>query len=423
MNSAPAKKLAAPGPVKSNNRILRRCIRDDYGAYLEQIKQEPTPDITPRNHYKEIMLTGATGYLGAFLLHELLEQTEALLHLPIRAVNLNKAEERLKQKLSFYFGSAYYGQNKNRIHVFPADLSRAGLGVPGEFYMTLAGTVDAVVHSAALVKHYGADDDFYKHNAAATRHVLDFAQAGKKKDVHYISTIDTGRGRIPGRDYLVFTEYTPDMGQEIQHLYIKSKQQAEKLVLNSRAEGIAASIYRVGNVTFHSATGGFQENIGDNTFYSIVKLLIKVGCLWENMKKLEFDLSFVDYTAKAIVQLLVRKHLLNRTYHVCNPNRLPLPKLVGILEENGLVVPRNVEKGIIDGAGLTMKNRENARNEELIQRIALDSWAWDEDPGTVISVKSDMTRFLLRRLGIRWPRIQASHIKKMIDYGKTVGFF
>jgi thioester reductase-like protein len=321
--------------------------------------------------------------------------------------------------MAFYFGRDFFMANKDRLVVLRSDLSEDQLGIDHSQYEKLCKTVDAIVHSAANVKHYGFYREFFKDNVEGTERVLEFAVSGKNKDFHFISTLNTGSGDIPGKEYMVFTEYCHDEGQETNHLYIKSKFEAEKRVLAYRAKGLNASIYRAGNLTFHSETGEFQENIENNAFYAVMRGVIKVGFLSDNMKKIEFDMSFINHAARAVVLLLTRKGLTNETYHISNPHLLTMKKMTEFLKAVGIEIPY-VEKGKIEEHLAQFAG--NAEYEKIIQRVKLDSWAWDEKPATLTVTKNDRTIMLLKKLGLQWPKVTKKHIERMISYCRKVGF-
>jgi thioester reductase-like protein len=337
----------------------------------------------------------------------------------VRGATQEESDERFQKKMAFYFGPDFYKANKDRLVVLRSDLSENQLGIDPSQYEKLCKAVDAVVHSAANVKHYGVYEDFFKDNVKATENVLKFALSGKNKDFHFISTLSTGSGDIPGKEYMVFTEYCHDQGQETDHFYIKSKFAAEKKVLAYRAKGLNASIYRAGNLTFHSETGEFQENIENNAFYAIMKGVIKVGFLTDNMKKLEFDMSFIDHAARAVVLLLTRKGLTNETYHISNPHLLAMKKMTEFLKEVGIEIP-DVEKGKLEEHLAQFAG--NAEYEKIIQRVKLDSWAWENKPATLAVTRNDRTIMLLNKLGFQWPEVTKKHIEKMIAYCRKVGF-
>jgi amino acid adenylation domain-containing protein/thioester reductase-like protein len=413
----PQKKITT---VKRDEEFIAGQIKKDYEKYLERIKQEKWPDLRAKNRYKHILLTGATGYLGAYLLVELLNNTEAVLVLPVRGKTQTGAEERLKKRLSFYFGQDFVDSQTQRIVVIKADLRKKQMGIEDDnLYKKLCKTVNCVVHSAANVKHYGAYEELYKDNVEGTERLLEFAVTGKKKDFHYISTISVGLGEIPGKETNVFTEYQHDVGQKTTLVYTKSKFEAERRVLAYREKGINTSIYRAGNLTFHSETGRFQENIEENSFYSMIKAIAKVGFLSRKMKELAFDLSFINHAARAITLLLTTKGLKNETYHSANPDSLSLNEIAGWIRESGVEIPE-VEEGKIEEH---LAQFEGASEyEPIIQRVKLDSRAWEEQTATLTVPKIDRTVMLLEKLGFQWPKVTGQHIKKMIAHSKERGF-
>ncbi len=408
-----------PISITRDEDSLSGKIQQDYQVYLQQVQEEKWPDLSAKREFRHIFLTGSTGYLGAHLLFELLNNTTATLYLPVRGETSEEAGKRLKKKIIFYFGEDFFTSHKGRIVMIRADLRSDQLGIDDQQYQSMCDTVECVVHPAARVKHFGDYEEFYKDNVEAAVRLLEFAFTGNKKDFHFISTIDTGSGDIPGREYLVFTEYCHDMGQQSQNVYIKSKFEAEKQVLAYREKGLNTFIHRAANMTFHSDTGQFQENIDDNLFYSMLKVFIKVGFWSEKMSQMEFDLSFINQTAHAMVKLVTTKFLKNETYHLCSPHTLNWEDMALLLKKVGIEVPRvNPEKA----GDYLAKFTGNPEYEKMIERLKLYSWAWEEKPATLTVPKVDRTVMLLKKLGFQWPKVTRQHIRKMIDYCRKVGF-
>ena len=394
-------------------------IKSDSETYLERLNREKWPDLGAAKDYRHIVLTGTTGFMGAFLVPELLEKTEAVLYLPVRGATREKSEARFREKMAFYFGEDFFPTHRDRLMVFRSDLSEPHLGMEDPQYEKLCQTAAAVVHPAANVKHHGLYEELYRDNVQSTEHLLEFALTGKKKDFHYISTLDVGYGKIPGKEYSVFSEYCHDVGQEIDHIYLRSKFTAEQRVLAYREKGLNSSIYRVGNLIFHSSTGKFQQNIEDDYFYAIIKAVVKLSMVSENMKKMAFDMSFINIIARAAVLLLTRKHLENETYHLCNPHRLPMTVMVGFLRELGIEL-QEVKQQEVDA--YLRKFEGSSQYEKIIQRLKLHTGLFETDTGTRTVYKIDRTVKMLKQLGLEWPRVTEEHIKKMIDYCREVGF-
>lgn len=393
-------------------------IKKDYDAYLQRVQQEKLPDFTIKN-YRHILLTGATGYLGAHLIPVLLKNTDAVIYLPVRGSTAAEAETRLRHKLSFYFGKDFPGPQTHRLEILKGDLREDKLGMDPAQYEPLVEIVDLVVHPAANVKHYGLYEELYKDNVKGTQQLLELALTGKNKDFYHISTPDVGRGRVPGKDYTFFTEYCHDLGQTSDNIYFRTKFEAEKKVLSYRTKGLNASIIRVGNLVSHSETGKFQENIEDDYFYSIVKGIISAGILTDTMEKKQYDMSFINYAAEAVALLITRDPRPNETYHVCNPNFLNMKDMKVFLKETGIELRKVKENQLQD----YLSELEGKRNPaQSIERAKLHAGILEERVETPMITKEDRTVRTLRALGFEWPKVNKIHIKKMIEYCKEVGF-
>lgn len=86
---------------------------------------------------KNVLLTGSTGYLGIHILNELLKRTDANIYCIIRKKNSEPVTERLKEKLSFYFGDELLKYLGNRIQVVEGDISLPKFGLKDSEYENL----------------------------------------------------------------------------------------------------------------------------------------------------------------------------------------------------------------------------------------------------------------------------------------------
>jgi hypothetical protein len=103
----------------------------------------------PRAEHRQLLLTGATGFLGAFLLAELLEKTRAELYCLVRCSDQEQGRQRILAKIESYLPGRRH--DISRIIPVPGDLSSPRLGLPPEQFQKLAGEIDAIYHSAAMV--------------------------------------------------------------------------------------------------------------------------------------------------------------------------------------------------------------------------------------------------------------------------------
>ncbi|MCP3773384.1 amino acid adenylation domain-containing protein [Paenibacillus sp. MZ04-78.2] len=367
--------------------------------------------------YSDILLTGATGYLGIHLLRELLAGTAATVLVLVRAATEAEARERLLAKLAFYFaGDAVEAQFDRRIRIYRGDLSQDSLGLDEETYLELARTVDCIVHSAATVKHYGSYSHFESHNIASTERLLAFARMHRTKDVHHMSTLGVATGHIPGQSAAYFTEYDLDRGQQYENYYTKSKFEAEKRVVQARAQGLGTSIYRIGNLVFQSDTGKFQQNIEENAFYATLKSFIRLGMV----PRLEADIDFscVDRVSQAIVLLMKPAALKDEIFHLYNPHYESMHRVLGNGRSGG-----RMATGTLDEFIDYMKNRyEEGFCREEIESLMLHYGWLEQQEQTRFTLASEKTILLLKKLGFEWQAISDKQMDDMLRYCREVGF-
>src|SRR4029453_521432 len=126
-----------------------------------------------------ILLTGATGFLGAFLLHELLEKTRADIYCLVRCTDEEEGRARLLASLEGYLPGIR--QEVSRIIPVPGDLSQSQLGLTTEEFQMLAGKVDAIYHSAAMVNWVYSYEQLKPSNVNGIREILKLASQVKIK--------------------------------------------------------------------------------------------------------------------------------------------------------------------------------------------------------------------------------------------------
>ena len=142
----------------------------------------------------------------------------------------------------------------------------------------MADDTQAVFHCAANVKHFGHYWEFHADNVAATGRLLALAghHAAQPADFHLVSTL-SACGKAPEEGFRLFTEYdaVPEVLDE--NYYVRSKQEAERLVVAARQDLANACIHRVGSLVFAADGGPLQLNIAENAFFRQSQL----SCAWE----------------------------------------------------------------------------------------------------------------------------------------------
>lgn len=406
----------------SNNTSLSENIKLDYDNYKKIVDNLDNTKLKESIHYNNILLTGASGYLGINLLYEILNSSNnCKVFIVIRGVSLEIAKKRFKDKFKFYFGNNLYEKYSDRIIILNGDLTKDNFGLDNKKYLDLSKEIDCIINAAANVKHYGIYNDFYNINVEGTQRLIDFATIGNRKDIKHISTMSVGSGIIENKKETLFTEYDCDMSQKTENYYVKTKFLAEKLILDARNKGLNTSIFRIGNLMFNSNTGTFQQNINDNAFYTLIKSLIKIGNI-PNLNINSYDFSFVDDVRKAFVLLYNKKVTVNGIYHLSNPNTVSL-SLIGDyinLSNIGYFINKMETSLFLD---YLYENYNNIKIKRYIEDFLLHSEMFDISNHTNFVNVSDKTNKYLKSLEFNWLELNKNHIKKMLKYCDKINYF
>lgn len=408
------------GIVKEDNRLQN---------YKLDISKPKIDSLTPpsgfnsgRIHIKKVFLTGATGFLGIHLLDELLSYTDADVFCLVRGKGISAAKERLINTLDFYFDDKHKKQIGKRIFVVNGDITLKRFGLSDEEYSKLGKEIDTVIHSAALVKHYGEYEDFEKANVLGTKHIIDFSRT-YNKHLNHISTLSVSGNYLveQSEDNLLFTENDFYINQKFaDNAYIKGKFEAENLVFKSVESGLEATIFRIGVLTGRYSDGHFQVNIRNNAFYNKIKSIIELKAVPEELLEQDIEFTPVDLCSKAVVELVRFEKAKNRVFHVLNNNYIKTSDMIDILNKLGIeikVMDNNSFKEHVELVSMSPEMREVllgiindfSENRELSYRSS-------------VTIDSSLTNECLRQLKFKWPKIDSEYIRKVITYMAKVSF-
>ncbi len=275
-----------------------------------------------------ILLTGATGFVGAFLLRDLLKMTSAQIYCLLRAEDLEQGKLRLKRNLESYL--LWDETFSERIHPILSDLGEPQLGLTKEVFEQLAEQVDVIYHNGAMVNFVYPYQEHKASNVLGTQEILRLASKTKLKPVHFVSTLsilysgDANDGRIFQEDADLDQVGAPFGG------YAQSKWVAEKLVKLAGERGIPYAIYRPGLVSGHSVSGAWNT---DNLISSMTRACVMLG----SVPSLDVMVNIVpvDFISGAIVHLSKGPKNLGKIYHLDNPEPIHFSKLADWLRDQG----------------------------------------------------------------------------------------
>ena len=279
-------------------------------------------------------MTGATGFLGAFLLHEILQRTRAHVYCLVRGANQEDGYKKLQQTLQSY--SLWRNELRSRITPVEGDLAEPRLGISAEMSRILAARVDAIYHSAAMVNWIYPYERLKAANVLGTQEVLRLSCQGTLKPVHYISSLGVFPLIGGSNGGVLREEDSLDHNGALYGGYLQSKWVADKLVLIARARGLPVSIYRPGLITGDSETGAW--NTKDVTSRMLKSWIDLEGA--PDMDLDETDMTPVNYISAAIVHLSRQKASIGKIFHLANPRRVGLRHIADWIRSYGYPLRR-----------------------------------------------------------------------------------
>ncbi|SIO09335.1 non-ribosomal peptide synthetase [Paraburkholderia phenazinium] len=287
-----------------------------------------------RRRYRHVLMSGATGFLGAYVLRELLLATGARVHCIVRAATDDEAATRLAAAFDWYFPDTPLTGFGARVQAYSGDVAEERLGLGKQTYESLDREMDAIYHFAADTRLFADEDVLERQNITGTRRLVELASGRHPKDLHHMSTLAVCGVNQSGKA-IVFSESTLDVGQDFLNAYERTKFKAEKLVREFALRGGRAFIYRSGNVSADSRSARFQRKAADNRFVQLLRAAVKIGSLPAHVGE-PVALSPVDVVARGIVALSLDLVQGGGVYHVDTPWTISMEDVFDTLRELGI---------------------------------------------------------------------------------------
>ena len=367
-----------------------------------------------------VLLTGATGFLGAHILDSLMQNETGKIYCLVRSNSPDDRRGRWPQMLQYYFGNKYDGELGKRIIPVVGDITRDGLSdnAPTD--------VQTVIHTAATVKHFGSYEYFRSVNAEGTQNVINYASRIGAELIH-ISTISVS-GNSLADEFAVyrseelknFYETSLFIGQPLDNVYVRSKFEAEVEVLEAIRNGLNAKIIRVGNLTNRLSDSRFQPNYKSNAFLTRFKAALDLGMVPDYLLPIYAEFSPIDQTADGVVR--IAQYADDQCVFHLNSNRpIYFDRLVEVLNQLGYrMVVVSGEK-----FNRTLQNlAKNSKTEYIYEAFQNDmnengELVYDSN----IRIRNDFTDWFMKKVGFEWAQIDFDYIKGYLEYFRNLGYF
>jgi len=268
----PVARLADPTTLEGHVQTIRgvrdgqiAAVQADLPAVLREdslldsdIKPPPKAKIRSLKEADTVLLTGATGFLGAFLLNDLLESTSATIVCLVRFANPSESDvsagvARMRRNLIDL--GLWSDAMMERVEILPGNLERKRLGLSSDKFAELAARIQVVVHAAATVNLVYPYAALRAANVGGTREILRLACLSGAT-VQYVSTNGVLPPSASGdgwpEDAMIWVDAVPE---KIPDGYGQTKWAAEQLVYEAGRRGLPVRILRAGTISGHSASG------------------------------------------------------------------------------------------------------------------------------------------------------------------------
>ena len=286
---------------------------------------------------KHLLLTGATGLVGQYLLRDFILQGKPMA-VVVRSSERQSAQERVEEMLAFWEGELDVALP--RPVCLAGDVTVPGLGLTADQRDWVEHHCDAVLHNAASLRLFGQDrsKDPWLSNLTGTANVLDFCRQAALRELHYVST-----AYVCGRRTGLVRESELDAGQDYHNDYERCKCEAEQLVRAADCFD-SVTVYRPGIIVGDSQTGY------TSTYHGLY-LYLRWVWLFSQATPREADgryhapvrMNFtgeeschvvpVDWVASAIVHLVGHPERHGKTYHLTQQRPLTARALEEALAE------------------------------------------------------------------------------------------
>jgi len=360
-----------------------------------------------------VLLTGSTGYLGIHILKELIDRDDVpVIWCMVRGDNEEKAANRLKQMLYYYYGKNYKELFGTRLRIALGDVTSE---------INIDGKVDTVFNCAAVVKHFSRTTEIEDVNIGGAVNCVKFCLKTGARIIH-ISTYSTAGlsvNGVPAKD-TVMSEQDFYFGQYMENQYIHSKFISERVVLEAVAvHGLNGKVMRVGNLAPRSTDGEFQINFQTNSAMGRIRVFKMLGCYPYDMSDEPMEFSPINEVARSIVLLSLTPRE-NCLFHPFNNHNVFFGDVMQQLSQIG-DEPRQVEEQEFNATMEAAK--DNPEKAKLLSSLlAYQDMSHGQESFEIPSSNTYTTQ-VLYRLGFHWSPTSWDYVDQFLKAIDGLGFF
>ena len=393
---------------------------DDYDyTRINELLSENNADSFRKGELRElgnVLITGATGFMGAHLVAEYLDREEGLVYCMLRKGKFSSAYERMHNMLFYYFGTRFEDVFKSRVRVVEGDVTDYKYFEPLE-----NEPIDTVFNCAANVKHFSNGTDIEDINVGGAVNCIRLCEKRGARLVHFSTVSVAGTtDDIEKLSRRSLDEQSFYYGQTLDNKYTSSKLMGERMVLEAVAEqGLDGKVIRVGTLAARESDGEFQINFLTNNFMGRLRSYELLGCFPFQMIENQVCMGPIDTSCAAFL-LLAKTPKACTVFNAVNNHTLPLGDIIRQMNAAGIPI-RFVEYEEFAHA-LTEAQKDPDKAAILSSMTAYMNTAHGK---TVVALpfESHYTTQILARMGFFWNASNERYVNDFINVLKGFRFF
>jgi thioester reductase-like protein len=363
---------------------------------------------------KNILITGATGFVGAHLLDKLAREKDVgQIFVLCRAGQGQLPIARVSE--AFHRFCLNDAGIADRLHAVKGDISEKRLGLSESDYKTVCEKIDVIYHVAARVNHVLPYQALKAANVDSTAELMKIAITDKQKILNFVSTFGSASRRDEKGK---FVEAFPDDSMlESDMGYLLSKWASEKLLKKFNDAGFGTNIFRLGYVTGHRESGVSLSD--DNQLMLLIKSCIQLGYA-PRLPRL-INMTPVDAAAEVMAVTEFRERA-GQVLNIANTTEyISWEEIIEWLNDSGYAIQ------LLEFCEWQSKIRHITEENALFKFLPLYSRADAEQKvlrfgKNITQYHTDESSKLIRKYGIDMPKVKYELLDKYFRYLRKIAF-
>lgn len=268
----------------------------------------------------KVFMTGATGFVGAFFLAELIRMRSVTkVACLVRAAQVGTGRERILRNLQKY--QLYLNpKEEEKILAVSGDFALPQLGLSADDYQHYASWASVVFHLGAQVNYVQPYSSLRTANVLGSLEILNFSKEQRPKTLHYMSSLGVygPSGFVVGATEILEHERPFDYRKALRYDtgYSQSQMMAEAVMWNAIDSGLPVTIYRPGFVLGHSKTGVTNP---DDFVGRLISCCVSMGC-YPSLLAQRKEFIPVDFVVSSMLHIASFQENLGQAYNLIQPN-------------------------------------------------------------------------------------------------------